>query len=108
MAFLGDSGDDILVTERNNGNVKLVIDREVQDEPLIDVEVANNNGPMREACTGWQSLMQQMRQQPPPPIQQKQPPLTFFCTLLNQVEEKIAMMIKEWCQQATGYTGTTS
>ena len=44
MAFLGDSGDDILVTERNNGDVKLVIDGEVQDEPLIDVEVANNNG----------------------------------------------------------------
>jgi glucose/arabinose dehydrogenase len=44
MAFLGDSGDDILVTERNNGNVKLVIDGEIQDEPLIDVEVANNNG----------------------------------------------------------------
>jgi aldose sugar dehydrogenase len=44
MAFLGDSGDDILVTERNNGNVKLVIiDGEIQDEPLIDVEVANNN-----------------------------------------------------------------
>ena len=44
MAFLGDSGDDILVTERNNGDVKLVIDGEVQDEPLIDLEVANNNG----------------------------------------------------------------
>lgn len=44
MAFLGDSGDDILATERNNGNVKLVIDGEIQDEPLIDVEVANNNG----------------------------------------------------------------
>jgi glucose/arabinose dehydrogenase len=44
MAFLGDSGDNILVTEKNNGNVKLVIDGEVQDEPLIDVEVANNNG----------------------------------------------------------------
>jgi len=45
MAFLGDSGDDILVTERNNGNVNLVIiDGEIQDEPLIDVEVANNNG----------------------------------------------------------------
>lgn len=44
MAFLGDSGDDILVTERNNGNVKLVIDGEVQDEPLIDIEVVNNNG----------------------------------------------------------------
>src|SRR5919109_2454657 len=56
--------------------------------------------PMREACTGRQSLMQQMRRQQPPPIQQKQPPLTFFCTLLNQVEEKMAMMIKEWCQQA--------
>jgi glucose/arabinose dehydrogenase len=45
MAFLGDSGDDIFVIERNNGNVKLVIiDGEIQDEPLIDVEVANNNG----------------------------------------------------------------
>lgn len=45
MAFLGDSGDDILVIERNNGNVKLVIiDGEIQDEPPIDVEVANNNG----------------------------------------------------------------
>jgi aldose sugar dehydrogenase len=41
---LGDSGDDILVTEKNNGNVKLIIDGEIQDEPLIDVEVVNNNG----------------------------------------------------------------
>jgi glucose/arabinose dehydrogenase len=44
MAFLGDSGDNILVTEKDNGNVKLVIGGEIQDEPLIDVEVANNNG----------------------------------------------------------------
>jgi glucose/arabinose dehydrogenase len=52
MAFLGDSGDDILVTEKNNGNVKLVIDGEIQDEPLIDVQVANNNGTNKRGLLG--------------------------------------------------------
>jgi aldose sugar dehydrogenase len=39
MAFLGP--DDILVLEKENGNVKRIVDGGVLDEPLLDVEVAN-------------------------------------------------------------------
>ncbi|MEP0824329.1 MAG: PQQ-dependent sugar dehydrogenase, partial [Nitrososphaera sp.] len=41
MAFLGP--DDILVAEKNTGRVLRVIDGEIQDSPVIDVQVANNN-----------------------------------------------------------------
>jgi glucose/arabinose dehydrogenase len=44
MAFLGDSSDDILVIEKDNGTVRRIIDGELQPEPLLDVAVANNNG----------------------------------------------------------------
>src|SRR5215218_7934674 len=43
MAFLGNSSDDIIVTEKDNGTVRRVIDGELQEEPLIEVPVANNN-----------------------------------------------------------------
>jgi len=39
MAFLGP--DDVLVLEKENGNVKRIVDGEILDEPLLDVEVAN-------------------------------------------------------------------
>nr|MDQ3968187.1 PQQ-dependent sugar dehydrogenase [Thermoproteota archaeon] len=41
MAFLGE--DDILVTEKDSGRVQRIIDGEMQEEPVIDVEVANND-----------------------------------------------------------------
>jgi glucose/arabinose dehydrogenase len=43
MAFLG-STDDILVIEKDNGTVRRVIDGQVQQQPLVDVAVANDNG----------------------------------------------------------------
>ncbi|HEX2107130.1 MAG TPA: PQQ-dependent sugar dehydrogenase [Nitrososphaera sp.] len=43
MAFLGNSTEDIIVTEKNNGTVRRVIEGVVQPEPLVDVAVANNN-----------------------------------------------------------------
>lgn len=43
MAFLGNSSDDIIVTEKDNGTVRRVIGGVVQPEPLIDVAVANDN-----------------------------------------------------------------
>jgi aldose sugar dehydrogenase len=43
MAFLGNSSNDILVTERDTGMVKRIIDGVIQQEPLIDVAVANDN-----------------------------------------------------------------
>src|SRR5215217_4307430 len=43
MAFLGNSSDDIIVTEKDNGTVRRIIDGELQEEPLIAVPVANNN-----------------------------------------------------------------
>lgn len=42
MAFLGP--DDMLITEKDTGLVLRVIDGEVQDTPVHDVQVANNNG----------------------------------------------------------------
>ena len=39
MAFLGP--DDILVLEKDNGNVKRITDGEISGQPLLDVEVAN-------------------------------------------------------------------
>ncbi len=44
MAFLGNSSNDILVTEQNTGEVRRVIDGKIQQEPLIDLAVANGNG----------------------------------------------------------------
>jgi glucose/arabinose dehydrogenase len=43
MAFLDDSGDDIIVTFKDNGTVRRIVDGVLQPEPLIDVAVANNN-----------------------------------------------------------------
>src|SRR5215204_4613457 len=43
MPFLGNSSDDIIVTEKDNGTVRRIIDGELQEEPLIEVPVANNN-----------------------------------------------------------------
>src|SRR5215218_7919427 len=42
MAFLGP--DDILVLDKDNGTVRRIIDGELQEEPLIEVPVANDNG----------------------------------------------------------------
>jgi aldose sugar dehydrogenase len=39
MAFL--AKDDILVLEKNNGTIKRIIDGQVQTEPLLDLDVAN-------------------------------------------------------------------
>ena len=41
MAFLGE--DDILVAEKDSGRVYRIVDGERQDEPVIDVQVANND-----------------------------------------------------------------
>jgi aldose sugar dehydrogenase len=41
MAFLGEN--DILVTEKDSGTVQRIVDGEMQEEPVIDVEVANND-----------------------------------------------------------------
>ena len=41
MAFLGEN--DILVTEKESGRVQRIVDGEMQDEPIIDVQVANND-----------------------------------------------------------------
>ncbi len=41
MAFLGEN--DILVTEKDSGRVQRIIDGEMQDDPVIDVQVANND-----------------------------------------------------------------
>jgi aldose sugar dehydrogenase len=41
MAFLG--VNDILVTEKDSGQVQRVVDGELEEEPVIDVEVANND-----------------------------------------------------------------
>jgi aldose sugar dehydrogenase len=41
MAFLGE--DDILVTEKDSGRVQRIVNGELQEEPVIDVAVANNN-----------------------------------------------------------------
>lgn len=41
MAFLGEN--DILVTEKDSGTVQRIVDGELQDDPVIDVQVANND-----------------------------------------------------------------
>ncbi|MDQ3836076.1 MAG: PQQ-dependent sugar dehydrogenase [Thermoproteota archaeon] len=43
MAFLGNSSDDIIVTEKDNGTVRRIIGGVIQPEPLVDVAVANDN-----------------------------------------------------------------
>jgi glucose/arabinose dehydrogenase len=42
MAFLGP--DDILVLDKDNGTVRRILNGEVQEDPLLDVAVANDNG----------------------------------------------------------------
>src|SRR5215207_2290144 len=42
MTFLGPN--DILVLAKDNGTVRRIFDGEVQEEPLIEVPVANDNG----------------------------------------------------------------
>ena len=42
MAFIGP--DDMLVIEKDDGTVQRIIDGEVQEEPVLDVAVANDNG----------------------------------------------------------------
>src|SRR5215203_5669322 len=42
MTFLGP--DDILVLEKDSGTIQRIIDGELQEEPLIEVPVANDNG----------------------------------------------------------------
>src|ERR671922_1767169 len=42
MAFLGP--DDILVLDKDNGTVRRIIHGDLQEEPLLDVAVANDNG----------------------------------------------------------------
>jgi glucose/arabinose dehydrogenase len=44
MAFVGNSVDDIIVIEKDNGTVRRVIGGVVQPEPLLDLAVANDNG----------------------------------------------------------------
>lgn len=39
MAFIGD--DDLLVLEKNNGNVKRIVNGSMVDEPVLDLNVAN-------------------------------------------------------------------
>ena len=41
MAFLGEN--DILVTEKDSGIVQRIVNGELQEEPVIDVQVANND-----------------------------------------------------------------
>src|ERR671918_114746 len=41
MAFLGEN--DILVTEKDSGRVQRVVNGELQEQPIIDVQVANND-----------------------------------------------------------------
>jgi glucose/arabinose dehydrogenase len=43
MAFVGNSSDDIIVIEKDNGTVRRVIEGVIQPEPLLDLAVANNN-----------------------------------------------------------------
>jgi aldose sugar dehydrogenase len=43
MAFLGNSSNYIIVTEKDNGTVRRVIGGMVQPEPIVDVAVANDN-----------------------------------------------------------------
>jgi glucose/arabinose dehydrogenase len=43
MAFLGNSSDDIIVTEKDNGTVRRIVGGVIQPEPLVDVAVANDN-----------------------------------------------------------------
>src|SRR5690349_1794218 len=43
MSFLG-SSNDILVTEKDTGTVRRIIDGHIQEQPMLDVAVANDNG----------------------------------------------------------------
>jgi glucose/arabinose dehydrogenase len=43
MSFLG-SSNDILVTEKDTGKVLRIINGHIQERPMLDVAVANNNG----------------------------------------------------------------
>ena len=43
MSFLGNSSDDIIVTEKDNGTVRRILGGVIQPEPLVDVAVSNDN-----------------------------------------------------------------
>ena len=58
MAFLGGSSDDIIVTEKDNGTVRRVIDGVLQPEPLVDVAVANDNNTNERGLLGMAVVKQ--------------------------------------------------
>jgi glucose/arabinose dehydrogenase len=51
MGFL-DSSNDILVTEKDNGTVRRIIDGQVQKDPILDLAVANDNGTNERGLVG--------------------------------------------------------
>src|SRR5919198_1720465 len=59
MAFLGGSSNDILVTEKDSGTVRRIIDGQVQKEPVLDVAVANDNGTNERGLLGMAVAKQQ-------------------------------------------------
>jgi aldose sugar dehydrogenase len=58
MDFLGNSSNDIIVTDKDNGTVRRIIDGVVQPEPLIDVAVANNNDTNERGLLGMEVVKQ--------------------------------------------------
>src|SRR5919198_5510734 len=58
MAFLGGSSNDILVTEKDSGTVRRIIDGQVQKEPVLDVAVANDNGTNERGLLGMAVVKQ--------------------------------------------------
>jgi glucose/arabinose dehydrogenase len=59
MAFLSGSSNDILVTEKDSGTVRRIIDGQVQREPVLDVAVANDNGTNERGLLGMAVAKQQ-------------------------------------------------
>src|SRR5918997_639611 len=58
MEFLGSSSNDIIVTDKDNGTVRRIINGVVQPEPLIDVAVANNNDTNERGLLGMEVAKQ--------------------------------------------------
>ena len=58
MDFLGSSSNDIIVTDKDNGTVRRIINGVVQPEPLIDVAVANNNDTNERGLLGMEVAKQ--------------------------------------------------
>src|ERR671930_1343936 len=58
MAFLSGSSNDILVTEKDSGTVRRIIDGQVQKEPVLDVAVANDNGTNERGLLGMAVVKQ--------------------------------------------------